>query len=736
MKHKLINVLVFSVIVLSTAGCSAVRLVENSFGYGIDRTTVVDTEERRNEVHPRDFQIQFGATETDFRFQLQYVPHYKIEQRDIIKYRPESTLLDLAVGLATTALWGKAIYDTWLYKEEKLADTQVDWDNFEPYDFRFDWEGTSFWNKAIMIGVPVDIVLYRLIGSIRRTHRTGWAQTGEEAGSLQGIRQQDYRIELPTYDFSKQYRTTSGDETVPIHGFLYGLEEPKPFLNLSSIDVHASTKVDGKTGEETLTLEGWEQLKPFRWHALKVVEGIDMFSTGQPVGKPLAKVVEARWKPNPVRAGDTTTLSVTVENSGKGALYRFTTHTVSTESAFKNKKLEFGKIAVGASRTLKLPVKTEASMKTQTLTIPLRFAEYNNYAPPDKERRLHIVGAPPPKFDYHYSYVEDVGNGDGVIQPGESIDFSITVTNSGEGNAEDVTVRIEVEGEQGIELFGEPSRNLGDIIPGASKKDTFNVGIRQNSTTQILILNVSITDKFGGADVRATIELPIVEPPPPPIRKGNALVFATNAYEHWEELVNPIPDAMKIKTELEQTYGFDVELVENPARTELLEKLNEYAIRQYDAEDQLLVFFAGRGYFDVSLGKDYIVAQDTKLEADDPGLTSYVSQESLWELLDGAQCQHILLMIDARFSGTSNSLREDERGRDAGSRRYLTFSGKEAGPSPFVSKFLEALRSGGGEDSVLTLDELFGYIKEVSPQPRYGRFGSDETGSDFLFIAK
>ena len=228
------------------------------------------------------------------------------------------------------------------------------------------------------------------------------------------------------------------------------------------------------------------------------------------------------------------------------------------------------------------------------------------------------------------------------------------------------------------------------------------------------------------------------------MRKGIALVFATNAYEHWEELVTPIPDAMKIKTELEQTYGFDVELVENPARTELLEKLNEYATRQYDAEDQLLVFFAGHGYFDVSLGKDYIVAQDTNLEADDQGLTSYVSQESLWELLDGAQCQHILLMIDARFSGTSNSLRGDESG--AGStkdiaptdktRRYLTFSGKEAGPSPFVRKFLEALRSGGGEDRVLTLDELVGYVQRVSPHPRYGRFGSDETGSDFLFIAK
>ena len=751
MTHKLINVLVLSVIVLSTAGCAAVRLVENSLGYGIDRTTVVDTEERRDEVRPRDFQIQFGATETDFRFQLQYVPHYKIEQRDIIKYRPESTLLDLAVGLASTALWGKAIYDTWLYKEKKLADTQVDWANFDPYDFRFDWEGTSFWNKAIMIGVPVDFVLYRLIGSIRRTHRTGWAQTGEVAGSLQGLRQQDYRIELPAYDFSKKYRTTSGDENVSIRGFLYGLENPKPFLNLSSIDVRASTKVDGKTGEETLTLEGCEELKAFRWHALKAVEGIDMFSARQPARQPFAKV-DAHWIPNRVRAGDTATLSVTVENSGKGALYRFTTRAVNTDAAF-NKKLEFGKIAPGESRTLVQRFKTSPRMRTQALPVELHFGEYNGYEPDKKKPLLHIVGPPPPKFVYQYAFIDNgsgnsVGNGDGVIQPGEAIDFSMPVENIGEGNAEDVTVRLEVEREQGIELFGEPSRNLGDIIPGASKTAfPFNIGVKQNSTAETLRLHVSITDTLGDADVTETIELPIVPPPPPPIRQGNALLFATNAYEHWENLENPIPDANAIKTELEQTYGFHVELVENPARDKLLGKLNEYATRQYDAEDQLLVFFAGRGYFDVSLEKDFIVTQDTKLEADDPGLTSYVSQEYLWELLDGAQCQHIFLMIDARFSGTFNSLRGDERGDESGAgshmnlastdktRWYLTFGGKEA-VSPFVGKFLEALRSGGGEDSVLTLNELFGYVQGVSPKPRYGRFGSDETGSDFLFIAK
>ena len=52
----------------------------------------------------------------------------------------------------------------------------------------------------------------------------------------------------------------------------------------------------------------------------------------------------------------------------------------------------------------------------------------------------------------------------------------------------------------------------------------------------------------------------------------------------------------------------------------------------------------------------------------------------------------------------------------------------------FANKLIEALRSKGGDDGVLTFGELFSYIERVTPAPTSGGFGRNQPGSDFLFI--
>ena len=76
-------------------------------------------------------------------------------------------------------------------------------------------------------------------------------------------------------------------------------------------------------------------------------------------------------------------------------------------------------------------------------------------------------------------------------------------------------------------------------------------------------------------------------------------------------------------------------------------------------------------------------------------------------------------------------------------RLYLTSGGKEYVPdgrpghhSPFARKFLESLRNYGGNDRILTMNEIIQYIERVEPQPRFGEFGDNEPGSDFLLLVK
>jgi len=76
-------------------------------------------------------------------------------------------------------------------------------------------------------------------------------------------------------------------------------------------------------------------------------------------------------------------------------------------------------------------------------------------------------------------------------------------------------------------------------------------------------------------------------------------------------------------------------------------------------------------------------------------------------------------------------------------RKYLTSGGKTyvsdgitGQHSPFAKNFLEALRSQGGSDGVLTIPELFTYVEKLKIQPRLGGFGDNAPNSDFLFVTK
>lgn len=261
---------------------------------------------------------------------------------------------------------------------------------------------------------------------------------------------------------------------------------------------------------------------------------------------------------------------------------------------------------------------------------------------------------------------------------------------------------------------------------------------------------------------KAVATVTVQTPETPVARNGAdyALFFATDEYMQWSDLTNPVNDARTIAQELETNYGFNTELVIDASQKDILSKLKEYARKVYQDGDQLMVFFAGHGKFDEYFGEGYVVCTDS--EKDDDGNKSYISHSSLRTIINNIPCKHTFLVMDVCFGGTidpfiaSSSHRggndipneishEDfvERKLKFKTRKYLTSGGKEYVPdgapgahSPFARKFLEAMRNYGGHDRILTLAELVLYFERTMPEPRFGEFGGNEPGSDFLFIAR
>ena len=237
---------------------------------------------------------------------------------------------------------------------------------------------------------------------------------------------------------------------------------------------------------------------------------------------------------------------------------------------------------------------------------------------------------------------------------------------------------------------------------------------------------------------------------------SRALLFATNIYDSYNELVNPVNDAITIGNELKDNYGFSIEIAENFTLNEIVSKLREYAGMSYSPGDKLFIFFAGHGTYDEVFREGYVIARDSK--RDDITKTTYLSHSNLRTIVNNIPCDHVLLMMDVCFGGTFDPLiasksraadpygeisKEEFISRKSNykTRLYITSGGKEYVPdgrpgyhSPFARKFLEALRGYGGSDGILTVSEIVPYIEKVSPQPRFGEFGDNEPGSDFLFI--
>lgn len=241
-------------------------------------------------------------------------------------------------------------------------------------------------------------------------------------------------------------------------------------------------------------------------------------------------------------------------------------------------------------------------------------------------------------------------------------------------------------------------------------------------------------------------------------RKDYALLFATDKYDNWPNLVNPVSDAKALATQLKEKFNFETRIVENAEQSEIIEIIREYSEREFKRHDQLLIFFAGHGQFDDVLGEGYVVAKNS-IE-NDKSKTSYLSHSNLRTYINNIRCEHILLAMDVCFGGTfdpaiaRNRAAEDlwegtestflARKLSKKTRLYVTSGGKEyvsdGAPgkhSPFAARFIEALASNGGDDRIMTMTELNSFLERTERhEPRFGEFGDNEKGSDFLFVIK
>ncbi len=284
---------------------------------------------------------------------------------------------------------------------------------------------------------------------------------------------------------------------------------------------------------------------------------------------------------------------------------------------------------------------------------------------------------------------------------------------------------------------------------------------RGNFSAELLLsvgdnrITVTATDIHGN---RATESFTIWREgaPPPVTGRYFALVIGNNRYPHLsstQQLKTAINDAQEVTKLLRANYGFEVKLLADAKRVEIINALNEYR-RSLKPDDKLLVYYAGHGHFDDETKKAYWIPTDGEQSSN----ANWIIADDVTANIRAIPARHILIVSDSCYSGALvratdfrlSTLAERERYlekmRGGKSRLLMASGGNEpvtdgggSGHSVFAWALLNGLR--GMDERVFTAEELFHqYIKErvagkSDQTPEYNplRNSGHESG-DFVFV--
>ena len=208
----------------------------------------------------------------------------------------------------------------------------------------------------------------------------------------------------------------------------------------------------------------------------------------------------------------------------------------------------------------------------------------------------------------------------------------------------------------------------------------------------------------------------------------HALVIGNDQYKHIKPLSNAVNDANSVASLLRSKYQFNVNVLTNATRNEIvsaLYKLNS----KISEEDNLLVYYAGHGELNNNIGEGFWLPVD----AVDDNPVNWISNNTIINSVKGMKAKHVMVVADSCFSGTlTRGIKFMELSPDyikkileKKARTVLTSGGEEpvsdsggGNNSVFAAAFMHILNENTG---VMEGQRLFTTLKEKVMGIRYRR---------------
>jgi uncharacterized caspase-like protein len=190
----------------------------------------------------------------------------------------------------------------------------------------------------------------------------------------------------------------------------------------------------------------------------------------------------------------------------------------------------------------------------------------------------------------------------------------------------------------------------------------------------------------------------------------HALVIGNNDYLFLKPLKTALNDARVMARVLGEQYGFDVTLLTNATRYDILKTLAGYRAK-LGPGDNLLIYYAGHGVMDQAANEGYW--QPVDAEPDIPA--NWIANGDLTTALKAMKAKHVMIVADSCYSGTLTRAGITlGKPRESGGERqeWLRRTAEKRARTALTSGGLEPVKDSGGGSHSIFAKMLLGALSE------------------------
>ncbi len=223
-------------------------------------------------------------------------------------------------------------------------------------------------------------------------------------------------------------------------------------------------------------------------------QGIDWSAGPVQPGSP----VELTWrieKGKVLQAGADARVRLAARNRSGEPLYRVHVTTVSDHPALDGLEFLFGRIEPGqvVARDRKVRVSSDSWDRLDRVDFAVYQGDVEGLRPPPVT--VATRGLPRPRFAYSVRVQDVAGDADGLIDPGETVDFVVEAENVGEGPARDVLMTLRNRSGEGVYVRQGRRAFKEGVAPGQTVEARFTVEVRAGADLEQVRLEVGILDQ-------------------------------------------------------------------------------------------------------------------------------------------------------------------------------------------------------------------------------------------------